>query len=144
VFLISHRGNTHGSVKKEENNPYFLDKLLKTCYNIEVDVWLLDNKLYLGHDIPQYEVTLEFLKNDLLWCHAKNLDALQYMLDHKIHCFWHQSDDFTITSRGYIWTFPNKDVTKNSVIVCHTKEETEYYSKMDIAGVCSDFVGDLN
>jgi hypothetical protein len=58
-----------------------------------------------------------------------------------VHCFWHQKDDFTLTSRGYIWTYPNKEVVKNSIIVCKDLEETLQYSSINIAGICSDFIG---
>ncbi len=143
MFLISHRGNTTGTDPYIENKPDVLTNLSNSGFHVEIDVWLINNELFLGHDEPKYKVSLEFLKNENFWCHAKNLDALQYMLDNNVHCFWHQTDDFTITSEGFIWTFPKKPVTKNSVIVCHTKEETEYYYNMDIAGICSDFVGEL-
>jgi hypothetical protein len=142
MILISHRGNTRGK-GDQENNPDLLNSLIKRGQHIEIDVWLINDKLFLGHDKPEFMVTKNYLKNDLFWCHAKNLDALQYMLDNDIHCFWHQTDDFTITSKGFIWTFPNKPVTKNSIIVCQTLEETMLYYKMNIAGICSDFVGDL-
>jgi hypothetical protein len=140
MFLISHRGNINGIEKNKENNPFFLDKLLEIGYNIEIDVWLIKNQLFLGHDGPQYQIDLEYLKNPNLWCHAKNLEALQLMIDNNIHCFWHQEDDFTLTSKGYIWTYPNKQVCENSIIVCFTEKETLKYSKMNIAGICSDYL----
>lgn len=140
MFLISHRGNIDGIEENKENNPFFLDKLLQIGYNIEVDVWLIENQLFLGHDGPQYQIDLEYLSNPNLWCHAKNLEALQLMIDNNIHCFWHQEDDFTLTSKGYIWTYPNKQVCENSIIVCFTEEETLKYSKMNIAGICSDYL----
>ena len=54
------------------------------------------------NDSPKYEIQKVFLDQEGLWCHAKNKDALERMLAYKIHCFWHQEDDYTITSRGYI------------------------------------------
>jgi len=144
MFLISHRGNINGIEKNKENNPFFLDKLLKVGYSIEIDVWLIKNKLFLGHDGPQYQIELDYLKNPNFWCHSKNLEALSLMLNEGIHCFWHQEDDYTLTSKGYIWTYPNKPVCKNSVIVCKNLKETQYYANLDIAGICSDFIGALS
>lgn len=141
MFLISHRGNTHGSAKKQENNPFFLNKLTEKGYNIEIDVWLVDGEIFLGHDEPLNKIDIQYLKNDNFWCHAKNLEALSLMLNEGIHCFWHQEDDYTLTSKGYIWTYPNKPICKNSVIVCKNLKETQYYANLDIAGICSDFVG---
>ena len=142
MILISHRGNLNGR-ESEENNPYKLDMLLDLGYNIEIDVWLNDNKFFLGHDSPEYRVSLDYLQNDLLWCHAKNLLSLEIMLKEGIHCFWHQTDDFTLTSRGFIWTYPSKPVSKKNIIVCQTLEDTIYYSKHDVAGICSDYIGYL-
>ena len=116
MFLISHRGNTNSIQQKQENNPFFLDKLLKIGYNVEIDVWLINNELFLGHDNPEYLIDLKYLKNELFWCHAKNLEALQFMIKNRIHCFWHQEDDFTLTSKGYIWTYPGKPVCERSII----------------------------
>jgi len=140
MFLISHRGNTKGISPSLENNPGHLKEVLQAGFDIEIDVWSEKDKLYLGHDYPQYSVNIEFLKNEKLWCHAKNLEALEVMLGEGVHCFWHQEDDFTLTSKGHIWTYPNKLVGKKSIIVCKDLKETLYYSKLNIAGICSDFI----
>ena len=31
--------------------------------------------------------------------------------------FWHQDDDYTLTSKKYIWAYPGKSYTHNTVIV---------------------------
>ena len=85
---------------------------LITGYEVEIDVWYIDKKFVLGHDTPQYEVDWKFLTNSSYWCHAKNIDALNLMLENDIHCFWHQDDDVTITSYGFIWTSPDKKLNK--------------------------------
>ncbi len=104
LIVISHRGNINGPDKHVENHPDQIKKAISLGYDVEIDVWYKENQLYLGHDKPQYKVDLTFLKNSRLWCHAKNLKALKYMLANKIKCFWHQEDNFTLTSNGYIWT----------------------------------------
>ena len=56
----------------------------------------------------------------------------------KMHCFFHQSDDVTLTSRGFIWTFPKKKLVEGSYCVM-----PEYGYEGDIdkcAGICSDFI----
>ena len=140
MIFISHRGNINGN-NFLENNPVYIKDAINKGFDVEIDVWLKNGELFLGHDYPQYAIDINFLKNDKLWCHAKNLQALEIMLKEKIHCFWHQEDDFTLTSEEYIWTYPNKAVGKKSIIVCKNLEETLQYSNLDIAGICSDFVG---
>ena len=61
------------------------------------------------------------------------------MMDHKkIHCFWHQKDDVTLTSRGFIWTYPNKKTYNKSIIVIN-----KFIKKQELPkcmGICSDYV----
>ena len=138
LILISHRGNILGRKKQLENNPGYIENTLNLGYDVEIDVWYHQDGFYLGHDEPQYKVDKKFLKKDGLWCHAKNIDALNHMIDdRKIHCFWHQEDDVTLTSRGYLWTYPNKQLTSNSIAVLPKEKVSD-----KIAGICSDNIGD--
>lgn len=141
MILIAHRGNTHGRNPERENNPAYIKEALKGGYDSEIDVWYIDDKFYLGHDESMHEVDIEFLKTPGLWCHAKSREVLERMVENDVHCFWHQTDDFTLTSKGYIWTYPEKPVGKRSVIVCHSVEETQATALKGLAGVCSDYVG---
>ena len=135
MILISHRGNLNGKSNKE-NRPGYIHKAIGQNFDVEIDVWYIDDAFWLGHDIPQYKVLEGFLEHPNLWCHAKNIDALNRMVENGlIHCFWHQEDDVTLTSEGYLWTYPGKDLTKNSIVVLpETKPDVE------VAGVCSDFI----
>lgn len=140
MIFISHRGNVFGK-NDLENKPSFIDKAIKLGYNVEVDVWKVDDKIFLGHDKPGYEVEKQYLLNENFWCHAKNLESLKWMLDNDIRCFWHQKDDFTLTSDKIIWTYPGKEITSRSIVVCKSLEDSIKYSNMDVYGICSDFVG---
>jgi len=112
--VIAHRGNLNGP-GSVENDPKGIHEALFAGYDVEIDVWLENNQILLGHDSPTYEVDLKFIKQDRLWCHAKNVDALSYMLKNSIHCFWHQEDNYTITSKGYIWVYPGQKLVPGCV-----------------------------
>jgi hypothetical protein len=137
TILISHRGNINGKNEKLENSPSYVKKALDLGYDVEVDVWVVNDKFYLGHDNPQYEIPIEFLKNEKLWCHAKNIIALNKMLENDIHCFWHQEDDVTLTSKGVMWTYPGKELTSNSIQVMPEWDNKEH---KNIMGLCRDYV----
>jgi len=117
--FIAHRGNIRGSNPERENHPEYIKEALKAGYEVEIDVWYIREKYYLGHDEPTYPVSLNFLTSDpRMWCHAKNRDALIKLLrERSINCFWHQEDDFTITSHGYIWSYPGQPQTRVTVMV---------------------------
>lgn len=135
--LIAHRGNIHGPRPDKENNPEYLLNAVDKGYDCEVDVWVLDDDIWLGHDNPNYMVSKEFISNEAFWNHAKNLNALSFMLDNNIHCFWHEQDERTLTSKGYIWTYPKKQVTTNSIICLQQHDDTV---PDGCFGICSDWV----
>ncbi len=136
MISISHRGNLDGK-SLFENHPKHIKEALSENFDVEIDVWLVDDEYWLGHDNPQYVVDDDYLDNPKLWCHAKNINALYKMLqNNKIHCFWHQEDDVTITSKGYLWTYPNRQLTPKSIAVL-----PEMVIEDEIAGLCSDFIG---
>ena len=138
--LISHRGNIDGKTF-EENNPRYILAARDAGYDVEIDVWCIDERYYLGHDEPQYEVDLDFLKMNGFWCHAKNIEALYKMTSEGVHCFWHQEDDVTLTSNGFLWTYPNKDLTPNSICVLPEVQEDFFASVyIEFAGICSDYI----
>ena len=140
MYFISHRGNIEGPKTKYENNPEYIESALKLGFNVEIDIYFHNKSFWLGHDSPIYQIqNINWLKNKKLWCHAKNAQALDLMLNEKdIHCFWHQEDDFALTSRGYIWTFPGKDLFPNSIVVLPELFKISKFS--DISGICSDFI----
>ena len=82
---------------------------------------------------------MEFLSRhaESLWVHCKNFEALEYFNKKKqLNYFWHQEDNFTLTSKGYIWTYPGNVIGDNSVIVDNEKKVSAY----QCFGVCSDYV----
>lgn len=136
--LISHRGNINGKQSDLENSPKYIENAIKQGYDVEIDIWYT-NGFYLGHDTPTYKVDVKYLQNNKLWCHAKNGEALYEMrkIDN-IHCFWHQDDDMTLTSKGYIWTYPKKSLYYNGICVL---PEQGYVGELDKCyGICSDFI----
>ena len=99
--------------------------------------------LYLGHDAPEHNITSSFLRDYPLWIHAKNLGALYYLINNPgLVYFWHQEDYFTLTSNGYIWTYPGQPLTPKSISVLPEKNDSNYEEILNLNcfGICSDFV----
>lgn len=144
MIKIAHRGNIDGPVPDAENNPAYVQNAIKSGYQAEVDFWIIDNIIYFGHDAPQYEIDPYFIIKNItdLWLHCKNLNALDFVLSmpKAYKAFWHQEDDFTITTNGYIWTYPGKPTTNKSILVCKDVPDQNMLS-LDIAGICSPYIG---
>ena len=136
MIYISHRGNLTGSIPEFENTPTYIKIALNDGFDVEVDVRLIDNKLYLGHDSSGELIDIEILKNPHFWVHAKTIDTLYELLKYKeINCFYHNKDKCTLTSKGYIWTYPGCYITKSSIEIAHNfpyKFDTSAYA------LCSD------
>lgn len=138
--LISHRGNLYGPNQATENSPQVVIQALHQGFEVEIDVWYVDDEWFLGHDSPQYPIGLPFLQQKGLWCHAKNLCALTGMLYHPfIHCFWHQTDYVTLTNRGIPWCFPGFSMEKG-ISVLHSRNAT--IPRERILGICTDWISD--
>ena len=106
---------------------------------MEIDIWYFKNNFYLGHDEPKYKVKKSFLSNKNFWCHAKNFEALINLKNINANYFWHQEDDYVLTSSGYIWTYPGKKLYKKSIYVLPELLK-KFDNTLNFRGICSDFI----
>lgn len=139
MFFIAHRGNTLGPDPENENSISKIDSALDSGYDAEIDIRVLDGKIFLGHDGPQEEIGLAWIeeRSKSLWVHCKNLEAMELFSELDHNHFWHQEDDYALTSKGFIWTYPNKRLSKKSIAVM---PELWAGPKTECLGICSDFI----
>jgi hypothetical protein len=140
---IAHRGLTKGPNAKLENQPEQISKSLAEGFDCEVDLWLVNSDFYLGHDRPDYPIRKEFLNQPGLWIHCKNLEALEFcQYNINLNYFWHQEDDYTLTSKGFIWAYPGKKLPKLGVMVMPESVDPTLSNTRNIScyAVCSDYV----
>jgi len=143
--LIAHRGNLNGPQPDKENSPDYISKAIESGYNVEIDIWFINNKWYLGHDNPTYEIKYHFLFDSRFWLHAKNGEAFDKLLKDKnynFNVFWHTTEDWVLTSKKYIWTYPNKILYLNSICVLPELGYNGDLNKCD--GICTDFIYKYN
>lgn len=139
--IISHRGNLIGSNPIRENSIDYIEEAISEGFDVEVDLRVEDNQCYLGHDDPQYFVTMEWLRKykDVLWIHCKNLEALEKLSSSMIefNYFWHETDCYTITSKGIGWCLVGQKPYFNSVVVLLESIDRPEYIKNSF-GICTD------
>lgn len=146
--IIAHRGNVFGKYLKKENTEEYLLKAINANIDVEVDIWKIDDRLYLGHDYPQYQTTKDFLFkiSQNAWFHAKNIEALNFLMQNLLHCFMHDKDEATLTSNGYIWTNIGKRLynPNKSVMVMPELTSPQYFDlyKDNIYAICTDYAAD--
>jgi hypothetical protein len=141
MIYISHRGNLKGRSVERENEPAYIDEAINAGFDVEIDMWWVDGRVYLGHDEPKYEVDNEWLVDrvDKLWVHCKNVELLNWIRSTILHYFWHEEDTLTLTSKQYVWVYPGKQPIIGSIAVM-----PEIYNDKikKCVGICSDFVED--
>ena len=155
--LISHRGNLNGVISDLENKPEYIIAAINQGYDVEIDIWLLNNKIFLGHDKAEYKIDYSFLleNKNKLWIHAKNDEALFFLnkANSELNYFWHEDEKFILTSFNYIWTHFNtnkkyfessKMVGNNMIIVLPEKinlsNNIDKIKEKNYFGICSDFI----
>ena len=101
----------------------------------------------------KHRVNLDFLRDNRIWCHLKNKESLKQIVDvidsKEINYFWHTSEDFVITSKGFLWHHsksPLSDLTCKSIIVLPEGKRifprrNKLYNKINHCyGICSDYI----
>ena len=141
--FIAHRGNIDGP-SKFENSPDHIDEAISLGFDVEIDVWVDGYKIFLGHDEPEYKIDNAFLeeRRSMLWCHAKNIHALKWLVENNFNTFFHDTDDYTLTSKGFIWAYPGKELVEGSICVMPEMADDPLYLKKNkdiIYAVCSDY-----
>jgi len=167
--IIAHRANIGGPNPDVENNPEQIDKCIAEGYDVEIDLRYddLTKTLWLGHDSPDYKVTWYWLAQRIryLWVHCKTYNTLCELSDQSLpkergydvdtggcNYFWHQEDDYTITSNNIIWAYPGKPYSdikmlkdnpnlSNTVIVMPewNKMDWESLQVLRCYGICTDY-----
>lgn len=143
MILISHRGNINGKNVEMENHPSYIDTALNLWYDVEIDVWYIDGVLFLGHDEPQYEVSLEWLelRSPSLWIHCKDMNSLSYFNEYsntksnQFNYFSHDADMGVLTSHNYIWSTHLYDKGILVLPEVFNREPVE-----GTIGICSDVI----
>jgi hypothetical protein len=139
MILISHRGNVEGPNSTFENHPTRINDALGRGYDCEVDIRIIDNKIYLGHDEPTHLISIGWLhkRRDRLWIHCKDLKTFSKFntFYRNFNYFFHDSDLGVLTSLSYIWSVNN---VKNGILVMPESFNTK--PNKYTLGVCSDYI----
>lgn len=144
MIYIAHRGLIDGHDDDKENNPEWIRKVLDMGYSAEIDLRYASGKLMLGHDKGIHPVSLDFLleNRQKLWIHTKDFEAMEYVSGRGLNHFWHDTDEYTMTSFGYIWCYPGKKLPSTGICVQPEWDSSFDYNnfKPKCMGICSKYV----
>ena len=146
MILISHRGNIDKKNPSRENSSDYIDEAINKGFQVEIDVWFIKNEFFLGHDYAEYKIDFDWIlkRKSQLWVHCKNISAIEELSNigknpnySQINFFFHDNDDLTLTSKGFLWVFPGKQPVKNSIAVLPELYNDDLSSCI---GICSDLI----
>lgn len=144
--LIAHRGNFLGRNEDRENSPEYVDLAINYGFDAEIDLWLHEGRYFLGHDLGEFPISLDYLydRKERLWIHCKDSESFRALLDTDLHYFAHDRDSHARTSMGFIWSSAGNYIFhRREVLVMPEKargEEINEQKLEEVAGVCSDFL----
>ncbi|CAB4156840.1 hypothetical protein UFOVP658_184 [uncultured Caudovirales phage] len=145
--FISHRGNLTGKNVEFENSPEYVVDAIRKGFDVEIDLRKHLGKTYLGHNEPQYQVDDEWLQmySSSLWIHCKDFESLDHSVNMGYHCFFHNIDAYTITSRSFVWAYPGSQIASRlciSVLPERAEGLVGLLTK-NYYGTCSDFIAEM-
>jgi hypothetical protein len=147
--FYAHRGNLDGRIAERENQPEYIDEAIQQGFGVEVDLWKVGDRIYLGHDEGQYDIDEKWLlsRSFFLLIHAKNREAFDYCLKRSFHTFWHTDEDYVMTSWGLTVGYPGKLSVGDRFLLAVPErhwENVEDCKPFITYGVLSDYVKTLN
>jgi len=138
---ILHRGLSNGPVDNPllENNEMLLKEKITQGWEVEIDIWKIDEKFYLGHDKPSTLLNdISLLESSNVWVHCKNITAAIACQNLQANFFIHDTDIAVLTSKQWIWCYPGTTAERKSV--CVLPERTTIKDFSDVGAVCSDYM----
>lgn len=148
MIFIAHRGLINGPDQNKENKINTIDSAIKNGFDVEIDIWVFDNKIFLGHDKENLvQIDLKYIeeKKKVFWIHTKNFEALDFFskleIKEELNYFWHQEDNYTLTSKNIPWIYPGcEPISEGILVMPENVMNVGNIKSLKIKGVCSDYI----
>jgi len=158
---------------QDENTWNSIQNAVKFGFHVEIDLWhvheneIKENKenkenkekeFKCGHESHWWSIlTFEQIHQyrHQLWIHTKSIPMLSQLIqynqkcigqdkDQQWHYFFHQQDDVTLTSDGWMWTFPRPhlylDPDHSIAVLPEYHPQTLIKCKQnEVKGICTDY-----
>lgn len=150
MLYISYQGIYDGQNYEDANTPKQINKALAKGFSCLIDVWRIDNKLYVGTEQPVIEVTEKYIQGPRFWINAVNTD-MQNWLDtqpSKLYPNYFHFDaptpppPYATASNGKLITPGTVPININSVMFLPEINDRSLYTMVKVKsyGICSGFL----
>lgn len=137
--IVSHRGNLDGENPKLENHPDQIDLAIRNNFLVEVDLRIVNDRFFLGHDTSDYLIDKQWLlyRKQYLIIHSKDLLTSNHLvrLNKELNWFYHTDEDIVLSSWGWIWCYPGIYLSEGITVLIG--DQVKLPSK--VLGVCTDY-----
>ena len=147
MLYISYQGIYDGTNYEYANTTNQIRNALNSGYSCMVDVWRVDNKLYLGSTQPTTEVTEKYLQGKRFWINVRNSDMQDWIVTQPSalypNYFWFAASTppppYATASNGKLITPGTVPINNNSVIYLPEVTDRSYLTTVHLRcyGVCS-------
>lgn len=147
MLYISYQGVYDGTNYEDANTVPQIRKALNAGYSCMVDVWRVDNRLYLGSYQPMVEVTDVYLQGRRFWINARNTDMQEWISAQPSRLypnyFWFTTPNpppaYVTASNGKLITPGTVPIDNNSVVYLPEVTDQSYLTTVHLRcyGVCS-------
>lgn len=148
MLFISYRGIFDGQNFEDENTINQIGTAFNAGYSCMVDVWRVDDKIYLGSQQPLVEVTAGYIQGNRFWLNARNNTMLVWLQSQPQNLYPNYfsvpnpTPAYVTTSSGHQWVFGNVPTNSNSIIVLPEIPDRGLFSTVKLRnyGICSSYL----
>ena len=150
MFYISYQGIYDGSNYEDANTPKQINKALSAGFSCNIDVWRIDNRLYVGNNQPTIEVTERYIQGNRFWINAKNTDMQTWIVEQPARLypnyFWFAASSppppYTTASNGKLITPGTVPINTNSVMYIPEIDDRSLLTMVKVRAyaICSTYL----
>jgi len=150
MFYISYQGIYDGKDYEDANTPSQISKAQQRGFSCLIDVWRVDNKLYVGNGQPLIEVTEKYIQGNRFWINAVNTDMQTWIATQPSALYpnyFHfdastPPPPYATASNGKLITPGTVPINSSSVMFLPEINDRSLYTMVKVKsyGICSGFL----
>jgi hypothetical protein len=150
MFYISYQGIYDGKDYEDANTPSQISKAQQRGFSCLIDVWRINNKLYVGNGQPLIEVTEKYIQGNRFWINAVNTDMQTWIATQSSTLYpnyFHfdastPPPPYATASNGKLITPGTVPINTNSVMFLPEINDRSLYTMVKVKsfGICSGFL----
>ena len=150
MLYISYQGIYDGQDYESANTPKQINKALGKGYCCLINVWRVDNKLYVGNGQPLIEVTEKYIQGPRFWINAVNTDMQTWIATQSSTLYPNYftfaastpPPPYATASNGKLITPGTVPINTSSVMFLPEINDRSLYTMVKVKsyGICSGFL----